>query len=177
MGNVACQTVPSKYTYISQFINCLSWSTRLLCLNSKKWSWSPICLYLSCFTAWPSQSLAQFFLFAGFPFYRFLLCKVTHYCNVFREQYIWVICKWTHLTICQHLGLVCLGFIIPKMSCPLWMLVNLCAKVSRLGLSLCLHRKIPLDTQLSSQEGTNFITRISDGNGWKFCKIRKKVHS
>ena len=82
-------------------------------------SWSPICLSLSYFKALLSQSLAQFFLFAGFPFYRFLLCKVTHYCNVFRGQYLCVRCKWTHLSTCQESSLVCLGFISPIMSCPL----------------------------------------------------------
>ncbi len=96
----------------------------LFCTPDNRLSWSPICLSLSCFKVLLSQSLAQFFLFAGLPFYRFLLCKVTHHWNVFREQYLCVRCNWTHLTTCQQSGLVCLGFISPMMSCRLIVFSN-----------------------------------------------------
>ncbi len=77
---------------------------------------SPICLSLSYFKALLSQSLAQFSLFAGFPFHRFSLCKVTHYCNVFREQHLCVRGKWTHLITCQQSGLVRL--VLSFLWCP-----------------------------------------------------------
>ena len=99
--------------------NCSNSACRRWHVYSDHLFWSPLRLSLCCFKALLSQSLAQFFLFAGFPFYRFLLCKVTHYWNVFREQYLCVRCNWTHLTPCQQSGLVCLGFISPMMSCPL----------------------------------------------------------
>ena len=54
-----------------------------------------LCYSLSCFKALLIQSLAQLSLFVGFPFYRFLLCKVTHCWNVLREQYLCVRAKWT----------------------------------------------------------------------------------
>ncbi len=77
----------------------LGWTLKTRYVGSDHLSWSPICLSLSCFKALLSQlpalsSFLQVFLFTGFYY-----AKVTHDCNVFREQYLGVRGKWTHLTV------------------------------------------------------------------------------